>query len=108
MLGAKLGSFFKKKSDMTNDEIANEVHSMLIKRCTDKELSDFFFAPLTEGSLISYHHGLCQYIRNTYGLWKTPWVQELKNGVDHSPQHPDNRSMAIIQDVWKKGLHKGE
>lgn len=92
---------------MSYDEIVADVHAQLMRYWTDEELSHFFFSPLSEGSLHEYHHSLGQSIRNTYGLWQISWEPELRDGVDYSPNHPDQRSMSIIQDVWKKGFNRG-
>ena len=91
---------------MTHEEIVNEVHSLVLKWPASVKLN-FFMAPWKGESLIQHHHELGRYIRNKYNLWTIPWEPEIIDGCDHSPYHPDQRSMTIIQDVWKKGLDNG-
>lgn len=54
--------------------------------------------------LAVYHSSLGRSIRNEFKLWETEWKPEIINGVDHSPQHPDQISMRVIENVWDK-LH---
>lgn len=55
------------------------------------------------------HHGFGTWIRNTYRLWHDhpltlkwrtdPTSHEIRNGVDYSPDHPDNICGKIIEAV---------
>lgn len=47
-----------------------------------------------------YHHTLGRVIRNTFDLWKEPWIPEIRDGCDWSPNHPDQRSMTVIELMW--------
>ena len=87
----------------TIDEIVNETHAAIHKHWPQEELNTFFLCEYSDESLIQYHHGLGRWIRNTYELWSIPWEPELIDGVDYSPYHPDQLSMTIIKEVWKKG-----
>ena len=90
----------------THEQIVNEVHAAIIKEWTSEELKEFFLGPWVDGrQLISYHHSLGRYIRNNYDLWACHWEAELIDGVDHSPFHPDQVSMTIIEQVWRKGYN---
>lgn len=42
------------------------------------------------------HNTLGRWIRNEFKLWEQKWEPEIKDGVDHSPYHPDNLSFAAI------------
>ena len=57
---------------------------------------------MSEDDLICLHHGLGTYIRNTYGLWETPWIPVLVDGVDCAEDHPDAISQRIIEALHKK------
>ena len=94
---------------MTLDEMAEEVHTIMHKEMTVEELNDFFMSPYCNGSLTHYHTTLGRYIRNKYKLWSTHWVAEVAetaNGADCSPNHPDQVSMTIIKEIWKKGFQQ--
>jgi len=56
-----------------------------IKKCTKEEL-------------VSLHHSLGRFIRNTFGLWGSN--EKLLN--DCKKSHPDDASMVIIEHLWKK------
>lgn len=91
----------------SKEEIAQEVHTRLLKEWSKKEQDLFFFGPYVDQiSLIQYHHNLGQYIRNKYNLWETKWTPELVNGVDISVNHPDAISQEIIKMIWKMGPKK--
>lgn len=52
--------------------------------------------------LVIYHSTLGRAIRNEFKLWETEWKPEIVNGVDNSPNHPDNLSFRVIEQVWVK------
>lgn len=54
-----------------------------------------------EDDLIEYHHTLGQDIRNSFQLWSYTWYPEIVNGVDESPEHPDQVSARVIREVWR-------
>lgn len=87
----------------TIEEIVNETHEAIHKYWSQQSLNEFFLCEYNDNSLIQYHHGLGRWIRNTFALWSIPWEPELIDGIDHSPYHPDELSMTIIKEVWKKG-----
>jgi hypothetical protein len=82
-------------------KIVDDVHSRMMNEWSKKDLNTFFITPYAdEGHLFEYHHGFGTWIRNEYGLWK----DELWEKIDPSREmHPDDLSMIIIQEVWKKG-----
>ena len=50
-----------------------------------------------------YHHGVGTNIRNHFKLWELDWKPELdSDGVDVSPDHPDNISGSILEAVWER------
>jgi len=86
---------------MTEDfeEMVDEVFSWLegegievIAKFTDEQ----------KGDLVAYHHTLGRNIRNTFELWKLEWEPNIIDGVDHSPNHPDEISMRVIEAVWER------
>ena len=89
---------------MTHDDIINDVRKVLAKEWSAEEKAAFLLGPWTGEKLTKYHHNLGMWIRNHYKLWTIPWTPELRDGVDYSPYHPDQVSMTIIEDVWKRGL----
>ena len=60
------------------------------------------FLETPKEELISYHTTLGRKIRNEFKLWDIEWKPEIKNGVDYSPNHPDQVSMKVIETVWEK------
>lgn len=55
-----------------------------------------------ESDLIDYHHSVCAEIRERFNLWCYPWQQQLFDGVDYSPEHPDAVSMRVLKELWKR------
>ena len=45
---------------------------------------------------------IAQYIRNKYKLWDREWKPEIIDGVDHSPNHPENVSDKIVDRIMEK------
>lgn len=88
---------------MTFDEIVTDVRKDIFENWPEEERNKFFLSEYSDDSLIRYHHGLGRHIRNKYKLWEIKWEPVLIDGVDHSPYHPDNISMTIIEEVWKRG-----
>ena len=67
----------------------------------NQENRDAFLATHFD-SLGAYHHGLGTRIRNHFCLWMFPWQPELdERQVDCSPDHPDQYSFRVIEEVWK-------
>lgn len=90
---------------LTNEEIADKVHKVILAEWSDEELSEFFLSPYTGGNFIQYHNNLGRWIRNEYQLWRLPRhkPQIDEAGIDHSPDHPDQVSQTIIKMIWEKG-----
>ena len=87
---------------MNFEEIVKDVSKEIAK---DEEFSKKFYITMYDGDdLHQFHHSLGQWIRNNYNLWEIPWEPELRDGVDYSPHHPDQVSMTIIEEVWKRGI----
>ena len=63
------------------------------------------FIKSSKDDLIKYHHGLGQWIRNNWGLWKGgPLLEHMK---ELGFTHPDDMSQAIIVEYWNRlnGFH---
>ena len=89
---------------MTNaiyNEIVNAVYDTLLEspQCDQEE-----FLMEEQSDLIAYNNNLGRHIRNKYKLWTYGWEPDIKDdGADHSPNHPDNLSQEIIEEVWRIG-----
>lgn len=83
----------------TKEKMVDEVYQWLLD---EGEKSIEYFCATEEKNLISYHNSLGRAIRNHFEMWKHEWEPEIVNGVDHSPNHPDQISFEIIKGVWKK------
>lgn len=80
------------------------VEDMAQRIAMDEEFSREFYTTVYDGKTLSqYHHNLGTWIRNTYNLWEIKWEPVIIDGADHSPFHPDQLSMTIIEEVWKRG-----
>ncbi len=60
------------------------------------------FLNTPKSSLIKYHSSLGRDIRNEFKLWENYWKPDIRDGVDHSPEHPEQLSMTVIETVWEK------
>jgi hypothetical protein len=60
------------------------------------------FVDSTRDSLVKYHGSLGRMIRNEFKMWEDHWTPNIINGVDHSPDHPDQRSQRIIEQTWER------
>ena len=60
------------------------------------------FKAMDKKDLIFLHHSLGREIRNVFQLWKVKHKPKMVNGVDESPDHPDQISMRIIEGAWKR------
>ncbi len=58
------------------------------------------FLKTPKDKLIQYHATLGRDIRNEFKLWETEWIPDIRRGVDCSPDHPDQISMKVIEEVW--------
>lgn len=82
-----------------NDTMVLEVLSWYYKAPLAEQF-DFKYA--SEPELIDWHDSLGRDIRNIFKLWDRPWVPNIVNGTDISDQHPDQISMSIIEEVWRR------
>ena len=60
------------------------------------------FAMSTLSELYGYHHTLGRKIRNHFGLWDFGWEPVMDGHCDASPEHPDQISMEVIREVWRR------
>ena len=53
---------------------------------------------MSKDKLICYHHGLGQWIRNNWDLWKCGELFDHMTSLGFN--HPDDMSMSIIKEFW--------
>ncbi len=88
---------------MIDDEQKEKIKKEVLEWFYEAESEDQLeFKNCPFDNLIRYHHTLGREIRNHFELWKYSWVQQIEDGIDMSPDHPDFISQRIIEDVWKK------
>lgn len=85
---------------LTEKEIAEDVFNDLSEDEKD------YLRSKTEGELIIFHHNQNRWIRNHYQLWhpEHPYTQigvDVRDGVDYSPNHPDEYSGRVTKIVWE-------
>ena len=85
--------------------MVEEVRGWLAGASTEEHES---FVTTKLEDLGQYHHTVGESIRNRFGLWEQEWTPLMKDGVDHSPDHPDQVSMEVIEEVWESFQHKGD
>ena len=83
----------------TLDAMADEIYEIL-KLADPVDQEEFKTCKIED--LISYHHSLGRSIRNHFKLWQYEWKTHIVSGIDCSEDHPDNISMQVIIEVWKK------
>jgi hypothetical protein len=71
------------------------------RRDTIKNKKAFLDTPKEDLSKY-YHSTLGRTIRNEFKLWETEWKPDVRDGIDHSPDHPDHISMRVIEEVWER------
>jgi len=54
----------------------------------------------SKSELIRYHHGLGQWIRNNWDLWKGGPLLEHMKSIGF--KHPDDMSMSLIEEWWAR------
>lgn len=67
---------------------------------TDENKKEFLETP--KEKLVKYHTSLGRSIRNEFKLWDREWKPDIRAGVDYSPDHPDQISMRVIEEVWNR------
>ena len=77
-----------------------EIVENWIRKETEENKKEFLNTP--KEKLVKYHTTLGRTIRNKFKLWDTSWNPDMQNGVDHSPDHPDQVSLRVIEEVWKR------
>jgi hypothetical protein len=65
---------------------------------TDENKKEFL--ETSQDKLVKYHTTLGRSIRNEFKLWDREWKSDVRDGVDYSPDHPDQLSMRVIKEVW--------
>lgn len=79
-------------------ETVSEAADILIQDIQDKDKEEIISK--TKDDLIMYHFGWGTGIRNSFGLWKGNTKLLIDCGSEKI--HPDDCSMIIIEEVWKK------
>jgi len=86
------------------EKIIKDLQRIVKEEWTQEDRDYFFTTGWDSRALSQYHHTLGREIRNNYNLWEIKWEPKLIDGVDHSPEHPDNASSEIIKELWTRGL----
>ena len=60
------------------------------------------FVDTPRDRLVKYYDSLGRMVRNEFKMWEDHWTPEIINGVDVSPEHPDQRSYKAIERVWEQ------
>lgn len=94
----------KMKIDQTDNEAYNkEMFNTIVEDVRELVSRDaawaqeFFMGLYAGDSLIRFHHTLGREIRNKYRLWEP----DMREGIGNI--HPDDYSMMVIEEVWKRG-----
>ena len=97
---------------MTNEEIIEDLLLEIKTEWSDADRKEFFLTPWKyDNGLRSFHHTLGRHIRNKYKLWERKdaavfnWNPNLRTGIEAAYDHPDNVSMKIMEEVWKRGSY---
>lgn len=94
----------EKTLELIIQDVVNEIMSW-----PQSYRDEFLITGYDGENLSAYHPTLGRYIRNRYHLWNTEWEPDLdENGVDYSPNHPDNISMLVIKQAWKRCSAKND
>lgn len=81
---------------VTNDEILQD----LIDGLSAQDWIDLKDMRKEEIGLLHMTTGM--HIRNKYDMWKRPYTPtDIRNGVDYSPEHPDNACGVILERLWE-------
>ena len=84
--------------------IIKDLQENVVANWSEEEKNYFYLTEWNGHHLTEFHHSFGRYIRNNYNLWEIPHTPELIDGVDHSPDHPDNLSSTITKELWKRGI----
>jgi hypothetical protein len=60
------------------------------------------FVDTPRDQLVKYHNSLGRMIRNEFKMWEENWTPRFVNGVDVSPDHPEQRSQLLIEQTWEQ------
>ena len=82
------------------EDMVTESVVLYNKETTEHLKKEFLDTP--KKNLVRYHTTLGKEIRNRFKLWDTNWKPDIRDGVDCSPDHPDQISMRVVQAVWDR------
>ena len=88
------------------EERWNEIIAAVQKEAPQEFLD--IISKMESQELICFHTSAGRHIRNTYGLWELKHEPELIDGIDISPNHPDNISGIILQHIRLLEIAKNE
>jgi hypothetical protein len=74
-------------------------NKLLEMKFTSDSMEKFLNTP--KEKLYHYNDSVGREIRNEFKLWDREWKPIMKNGVDHSEDHPDQISMRVIEGIWE-------
>ena len=60
------------------------------------------FVDTPRDDLAKYSSALGRMVRNEFKMWEDYWTPHFVDGVDHSPDHPDQRSQRVIEQTWER------
>lgn len=83
---------------MTYEEMLKETVEN-IRREPYNDLVEFLGTK--EADLGKFHFSVGMNIRNHFKMWENTWEPKIVDGIDISPEHPDNISMKLIIDTWR-------
>lgn len=72
----------------------------LFKQSPERDQEEFITTEFD--NLVIFHRTLGEVIRNYFKLWNYPWKKHIVEGVDMSEDNPDNLSMKVIEEVWRR------
>jgi len=60
------------------------------------------FADSSRDELNRYSSSLGRMVRSEFKMWEDHWTAHFADGVDMSPDHPDQRSQRVIEQTWEQ------
>lgn len=90
--------FYEKRYNTRFPKTLDEAVKYLIATL-DQDVKDIY-KRTQRHNLVNYHFSLGMYIRNQFGLWAGNY--DLLKSCGSEDMHPDDASMIIIQELWKR------
>jgi len=83
----------------SHEEMVEEVLKWFARSDTEEQIA---FVSTEIDNLVQYHTTLGRQIRNEFEMWRDEHEPFIVDGCDHSQDHPDARSMRVMEDVWRR------